>query len=223
MVAPEMNMHQRLVTLSLVAAGLLGAGTTTTPSPAPSGDAVAGKETFTQYCSICHAVGAKGFIGPSIAGVNWTVPGLHTIVRGGLGGYGGMPAFDANAVTDKNIADIAAYLVSLGPKAPVGAASTAAVSTTAPAASTSSAPQAAASGAGDPLHGRQIFTANCVACHGANAQGGIGPNLHGERTRKNTAAAIAFIKDPISPMPKLYPAVLTEKDVEDVAAYVESL
>jgi alcohol dehydrogenase (cytochrome c) len=63
---------------------------------------------------------------------------------------------------------------------------------------------------------------NCAACHGANAQGGIGPTLHGEKSRKDTPAAIAWIKNPLPPMPKLYPTVLSEKDVEDVAAYVES-
>lgn len=26
--------------------------------------------------------------------------------------------------------------------------------------------------------GKAVFAANCVACHGANAEGGIGPNLH---------------------------------------------
>jgi mono/diheme cytochrome c family protein len=136
LVASEMKMHMlnRHVVLSLVAVVVLAvAGTsgrassavpspsaTPSPSPAPSpsvaalvGNAMSGKETFTQYCSVCHAVGATGFIGPWIAGVNWTTPGLHAIVRGGVGGYGSMPAFNANAVTDKNIADIAAYLASL--------------------------------------------------------------------------------------------------------------
>jgi len=204
------------------------------------GSAVAGKATFTQYCSICHGVGAKGFIGPSIAGIDWTVPGLHAIVRGGLGGYGSMPAFNADVVTDQNVADIAAFLVSLGPApAPKLATSpqTTAVavtpaplpSTIAPAVAFSTATPASptaqpvASGAGDTAKGRQIYTANCAACHGANGQGGFGPSLRGEKSRKNTAAAIAWIKNPAPPMPKLYPSVLSEKDVENVAAYIESL
>jgi mono/diheme cytochrome c family protein len=233
-----------------------------TDSP-PVGDAVAGKETFTQYCSICHGVGAKGFIGPHIAGIDWTAPGLIAIVRGGVGGYGGMPAFNADAVTDKNIADVAAYLVSLAPastskssttnaspaataaQAVAIAGSQAATSTSAPAATSTSAapagnapapttsagggPAPASSGssasqaAGDPIHGHQVYSANCAACHGANAQGGVGPALRGEKNRKDTAAAIAWIKNPKLPMPKLYPSVISEKDVEDVAAYVESL
>jgi cytochrome c553 len=72
--------------------------------------------------------------------------------------------------------------------------------------------------------GSAIFTQNCAGCHGqAGAGGGIGPSLKGEKARKNLAAAIAWIENPKAPMPKLYPSPLSEKDVADVAAYVESL
>jgi mono/diheme cytochrome c family protein len=191
------------------------------------GDAIAGKATFMQYCSICHGAGAKGFIGPRIAGINWTTPGLHAIVRAGVGGYGSMPAFNADAVTDKNIADIAAYLAALAPSPSPASSSPASASPVTPAtpvsATTASSPPPAASGAGDPIHGRQVYSQNCAACHGAGAQGGVGPSLRGEKNRKDTAAAVAWIKNPKLPMPKLYPNPLSEKDVEDVAAYIESL
>lgn len=72
--------------------------------------------------------------------------------------------------------------------------------------------------------GRQTFAANCSACHGATGvEGGVGPSLKNERSRKNLAAAIAWIKDPQPPMPKLYPAPLTDADVANLAAYVVSL
>jgi mono/diheme cytochrome c family protein len=77
---------------------------------------------------------------------------------------------------------------------------------------------------GDPKHGAAIFSQNCSSCHGANgAGGGIGPVLKGEKSRKDYKAAIAWIKNPVAPMPKLYPAPLSESDVDDVAAYVETL
>jgi len=242
-----MKMQTTLAGVSLLVAGLLasagtsGGAPSAPPAPVASalvGDAHVGKATFTQYCSICHGAGGKGFIGPHIGGIDWTVPGLHAIVRGGVGGYGGMPAFNANAVTDQNIADIAAYLASLAPTPPpqastvAPAASAVAVAVTAPAASasaapassvTASAPPALTVAAADLAHGHQIFSANCAACHGASAQGGVGPSLRGEKARKNTAQAIAWIKNPKLPMPKLYPDPLSEKDVEDVAAYIESL
>ncbi len=80
-----------------------------------------------------------------------------------------------------------------------------------------------AAGAGNPVRGQAVFAQNCAACHGAQGEGGVGPSLKDEKSRKNDAAAIAWIKDPKPPMPKLYPSPLGEKDVADAAAYVESL
>jgi ubiquinol-cytochrome c reductase cytochrome c subunit len=78
--------------------------------------------------------------------------------------------------------------------------------------------------AGSASKGKTLFAANCASCHGAaGAGGGIGPSLKGEKARKDKAAAIAWIKDPKPPMPKLYPSPLSEKDVTDIAAYVETL
>lgn len=76
---------------------------------------------------------------------------------------------------------------------------------------------------GDPDAGKLVFAANCAGCHGATGGGGVGPNLHGEKNKKDYAAAIVWIKNPVAPMPKLYPSPLGEKDVDNVAAYVESL
>ena len=77
---------------------------------------------------------------------------------------------------------------------------------------------------GDPKHGGAIFGQNCSSCHGqAGAGGGIGPVLKGESKRKNYDQAIVWIKNPKLPMPKLYPSPLSESDVQDVAAYVETL
>jgi mono/diheme cytochrome c family protein len=83
---------------------------------------------------------------------------------------------------------------------------------------------AAAPAAGDAANGKKLYAANCASCHGASGtEGGVGPSLKGEKSKKNTAAAIAWIKNPKAPMPKLYPSPLSEKDISDVAAYVESL
>lgn len=77
---------------------------------------------------------------------------------------------------------------------------------------------------GDPVHGKQIFDNNCATCHGAGGVGGgVGPSLKNEKSRKNFAQAVAWIKNPQPPMAKLYPSPLGEKDVEDAAAYVETL
>jgi mono/diheme cytochrome c family protein len=77
---------------------------------------------------------------------------------------------------------------------------------------------------GDPVAGKKIFSANCSACHGATgAQGGVGPSLKDELKRKDPAHIIAWIKNPTPPMPKLYPSPLSEKDVDNVAAYVATI
>jgi mono/diheme cytochrome c family protein len=83
---------------------------------------------------------------------------------------------------------------------------------------------AQAASMGDPKLGAKIFAANCAVCHGvAGKGGGIGPVLKGEHKRKNFRQAVAWIKNPTAPMPKLYPGVLSATDVNNVAAYVETL
>jgi len=72
-------------------------------------------------------------------------------------------------------------------------------------------------------HGKAIFAQFCSACHGPTGGGGVGPALKGESARKDIAAVEAFIKAPKAPMPKLYPTPLNDKDLADVAAFVERL
>jgi mono/diheme cytochrome c family protein len=77
---------------------------------------------------------------------------------------------------------------------------------------------------GDAAHGKKLFTQDCASCHGSTGrEGGIGPSLKNEKLRKNNSQTIAWIKDPQPPMPKLYPASLSDKDVADLAAFVQSL
>jgi mono/diheme cytochrome c family protein len=88
----------------------------------------------------------------------------------------------------------------------------------------STAATAAASGQGDAAHGKSVFATNCAGCHGANGEGGgIGPTLKNEKSRKNFVQTIAQIKHPQKPMPQLYPGTLSEQDVNDVAAFVQTL
>jgi ubiquinol-cytochrome c reductase cytochrome c subunit len=94
------------------------------------------------------------------------------------------------------------------------------------AAETAASPASASSRArlGNSAHGAEVFRANCAVCHTANgAAGGVGPSLETEKQRKNYDQTVAWIEQPDPPMPKLYPAPLSAKDVEDVAAYVQSL
>jgi mono/diheme cytochrome c family protein len=88
-----------------------------------------------------------------------------------------------------------------------------------------SAPSAMATAAlGDAKRGQQIFSANCSTCHGRTGrEGGIGPSLRDEKSRKDGPQTILWIRNPQPPMPKLWPSPLNDKDVADVAAYVQTL
>jgi alcohol dehydrogenase (cytochrome c) len=83
-------------------------------------------------------------------------------------------------------------------------------------------PEEVTSGAG-PQGGKHLYAKFCSGCHGPTGEGGVGPQLKNESSRKNLDATAAFIKNPQEPMPKLYPSPMSEQDVNKVAAYVQSL
>ena len=78
---------------------------------------------------------------------------------------------------------------------------------------------------GDAKAGERIYKANCATCHGpTGAEGGaIGPSLRDEKLRMTFDSTDSWIKDPEPPMPKLYPQVLSDRQVRDLAAYVQTL
>lgn len=77
---------------------------------------------------------------------------------------------------------------------------------------------------GDAERGHEVFSVNCAVCHGASGtEGGVGPSLRSERNRMDFTTTMSWIEDPAAPMPKLYPKMLTEDDVRDIASYVQTL
>jgi mono/diheme cytochrome c family protein len=76
-------------------------------------------------------------------------------------------------------------------------------------------------GAPNADHGHALFAQVCSTCHGAGGNLIEGHNLATLRERRNLESTVAFIKAPVAPMPKLYPATLNEQDVVDLAAYVQ--
>ena len=78
--------------------------------------------------------------------------------------------------------------------------------------------------AGDIVRGKLVFATNCATCHGADGRtGGVGPALVDEDQRQDLARTIVWIENPDPPMPKLYPSPLSDEDVADVAAFVQSM
>jgi alcohol dehydrogenase (cytochrome c) len=76
-------------------------------------------------------------------------------------------------------------------------------------------------GVPDVASGRKLFSQVCVSCHGTDGNM-VGDHKLRERVpRLGPAATVSYIKDPKAPMPKLYPSLLTEQNVSDVAAYLQ--
>jgi ubiquinol-cytochrome c reductase cytochrome c subunit len=209
-----------LIGVLVIAAATLGAASLSAQPSTPTGDAKRGQHLFVvQGCYECHnyqgqGTGSRGprqNPGPNLAPAPIPYAAFVTQMRMPRAV---MPSYDARLLSDRDLADIYAYLAAQRPgKDARSIALLAAVST----GSTSGAKSTSSRGA-------EVYAANCAACHGASGQGGAtGPTLIGEKARKDTNALIAFIKNPAPPMPKLYPGVLTDNDVAAVAAYIESL
>jgi alcohol dehydrogenase (cytochrome c) len=81
--------------------------------------------------------------------------------------------------------------------------------------------QAGTVGAANPDHGHALFAQVCATCHGTGGNLIEGHNLATLRNRRSLESTLAFIKAPVAPMPKLYPATLNDQDVIDLAAYLQ--
>lgn len=68
--------------------------------------------------------------------------------------------------------------------------------------------------------GRRIYGQVCAACHGPDGTLIADKRLPDAAKRLDLAAMVRYIKDPKAPMPKMYPQLLSEQDVADVAAFV---
>ncbi len=75
----------------------------------------------------------------------------------------------------------------------------------------------------DTARGKATFGQVCVSCHGAKGEGQTGPALNGLAARYTFEGAVAFLKKPTGAMPPVYPGLLSEQAVHDVAAYVRTL
>ena len=96
------------------------------------------------------------------------------------------------------------------------------VSTTPPAERSRPKASTQATDAGAPVaRGRKLYAQVCTTCHGLNGNFVAGHELSTLRQRRDLDATVRYIKDPKSPMPKLYPTLLDDQAVVDVATYVQ--
>jgi ubiquinol-cytochrome c reductase cytochrome c subunit len=192
-------------------AGVLSAQT----NGAPAGDAKHGFQLFqVNGCYECHNTLGQGTgsrapgagPGPNLAPGPIPYAGFVKQVRTPRQT---MPPYDAKLLSDQDLADIYAFLASQPPAKDFHSIPVLNSVTVGTATNTS--------------RGAVVFAANCALCHGASGQGGIGPTLKNEGSRKDAGAVAAFVKNPTGGMTKLYPGILSDSDVAAVAGYVESL
>jgi cytochrome c oxidase cbb3-type subunit 3 len=190
-------------------------------------DAVtAGRQVFQTNCVACHGANMEGGIGPNLLDDEWIHGGTpeavidvitNGVVEKGMLAWG--PILGAEAVRS-----VAAYVLARNAESVGGAASTPAQAqadtrtTAATAAEFAVTPDAVAAG-------QQTFQTYCVACHGPNLEGGIGPNLvDDEWIHGGTSADI--IRTITNGVPEkgmvAWGPVLGANGVNEVAAYVVS-
>ncbi len=210
-----MLRFKTLAIASFVAAALAGAGVLSAQTTAPAGDAKHGYQLFqVNGCYECHNTLGQGTgsrapgagPGPNLA------PGpipYAAFVRQVRNPRQSMPPYDAKLVSDQDLADMYAFLAS---QPPAKDPHTIAVLNNVTAGTATSTP-----------HGAVLYAANCATCHGASGQGGVGPALRNESSKKDAAAVAAFVRNPSGIMPKLSPGMLSASDVTAVSAYVETL
>lgn len=75
-------------------------------------------------------------------------------------------------------------------------------------------------GAPNLANGRKLYGQICMSCHGPDGNMIADHKLQNLRPRKDMAATIAYIKEPKAPMPKLFPDLINEQSVIDVANYL---
>lgn len=123
------------------------------PVAKPAAEDLPGKQVFEARCSTCHGLDGGGAVGPNIQGVPFRlgVDVVKNIIKNGMSG--GMPAF-AGQMTDPEIQQVVAYLLSLTPKD-------------------------AGKVTGDSAKGKEVYdSSGCAGCHIIAGEGsGIGPEL----------------------------------------------
>ncbi|GGQ97858.1 c-type cytochrome [Deinococcus ruber] len=158
---------------------------------------------------------------PSPKDVTPATPGPSAESGAAANGDASAPSSAGATQATTNAANTASSTQAAG--AAAGNTTTAAANTTAAAAATTN--------AGDAAKGKALFaSASCAGCHGANGEGGIGPNLHTADGPKswtldqfNTALKTGnsphgMLKAPMMQFPNL-----SDADVANVYAYIKTL
>ena len=166
-----------------------------------------GNRLYAQSCATCHGASGLGTAqGPPLVGVGEaTVDFMLSTGRMPLANPGEQPQRDEPAFSQDEIGALVAFVASFGPGGP-------------------EIPEVNVE-AGSLGRGRQVFSANCLACHGAGGQGAsvgggrVAPPLS-ESTPVQIAEAVRVGPGVMPPFPE---SVMDEGDLDSLAAYVRFL
>jgi len=170
---------------------------------AKSGDASAatiatGKAVFAEAgCSACHGAQGQGTnLAPAIVPPPTDLQGLIAYARKPTGK---MPPVPVATATDKQLADVYAYLQSLAPKT----ASTDELK-------------------GNSENGKRLFAAyGCYECHGRQGAGAAtGPRIGPPAI--TLAAVLRYVRAPTGQMPPYTAKVVSDQDLADIYAFLKS-
>jgi mono/diheme cytochrome c family protein len=174
---------------------------------APAGNVASGKQLYTSVgCNGCHGDNAQGMQGTAVGGPKIGPPpmafgGFTMQVRQPIGR---MQAFGTDAVSDAQLADIYAFLQSLGPAAQPGAA--------------------AATSAGNADNGKRIYTSyGCYECHGREGQGST--QTGGARIGPppiSLDAFTAYVRQPANQMPPYTAKAVSDSELADIYAFLQT-
>jgi mono/diheme cytochrome c family protein len=78
---------------------------------------------------------------------------------------------------------------------------------------------------GDAANGKRLYLTTCFACHGRSGQGGAmnGPAPILARTAMPFDGFKAQLREPVSDMPAYSEAVMSDQQIADIYAFVETL
>jgi mono/diheme cytochrome c family protein len=157
-----------------------------------------GKTVFASAgCIACHGAQAQGTsLAPAIAPPPLELPAMITYIRQPTGKMQPVPESTAS---DKQLADVFAYLQSLAPK-------------------TASADELK----GNAENGQKIFAAyGCYECHGRQGAGAsTGPRIGPPAIA--LAAVLRYVRAPTGQMPPYTTKVASDQDLADIYAYLKS-
>jgi mono/diheme cytochrome c family protein len=173
-------------------------GSRAADAQATAAAAANGKTVFTSAgCAACHGAQAQGTgMAPAIAPPPLELPAMIVYVRQPTGR---MPPISESAASDKQLADVFAYLQSLAPKS-------------------SSADELK----GNADNGKKLFTAyGCYECHGRQGSGAsTGPRIGPPAITR--AAVLRYVRAPTGQMPPYTAKVVSDQDLADIYAFLKS-